>query len=86
LQASRQQAVTCSCKKEKKYKKITTNGIKVERICHKNYIAKKIKLPWCSPAAWALLEFGHVGAISEALVEFDDDHLQDLDPTCPHTF
>jgi len=43
-------------------------------------------LAWCSPAAWALSEFGYVGAISEALVEFDDYHLQDLDPTCPHKF
>jgi len=35
--------------------------------------------PWCSPAAWALSEFGYAGAFSEWLVEFNDDHLQDLD-------
>jgi len=35
--------------------------------------------------AWALLEFGYVGAISEALVEFNDNRLEDLDPTrCPN--
>jgi len=28
-----------------------------------------------------ILEFGYVDSISEALVEFDDDHLKDFDPT-----
>ena len=32
-------------------------------------------------ATWALLEFAYVGAISEALVEFNDDCLHDLVPT-----
>jgi len=45
-----------------------------------------VKLPWCRPAAWALSEFEYVGDISEALVEFDDDYLQNLDPTFPHMF
>ena len=42
-----------------------------------------MKLPWCSPRLedWALSEFGYVGAISEALVEFNDDRLEGLDPT-----
>jgi len=47
---------------------------------------KKVKSPSCGLAAWVLSELGQVGAISEVLVEFDDDHLQDLNPTCPHTF
>jgi len=32
-------------------------------------------------AAWALSEFDYVDSIFEALVEFHDDSLKDIDPT-----
>ena len=57
--------------------------IKVSGSVIKITLQQKVKLPWCSPTAGGLglSEFCYVVVISKALVEFNDDRLEDLDST-----